>query len=116
MHGIFRSRKRRVKSFEFLNPRSSIRGTFIPLQSRAFFSFFFFLINCTEHATLEEPLEGVDFALPLFFLSFFFTSTSDRTIKDGILTAKFPINLVSRVSQLFLRLMLRYVKITRNDV
>lgn len=42
MHGIFRSRKRRVKSFEFLNPRSSIRGTFIPLQSRAFFSFFFF--------------------------------------------------------------------------
>ena len=33
---------------------------------------FFFLIDCTEHATLEDPLEGVDFAPPLFFLSFFF--------------------------------------------
>lgn len=36
------------------------------------FLFFFFLIDCTEHATLEDPLEGVDFAPPLFFLSFFF--------------------------------------------
>lgn len=33
---------------------------------------FFFLIDCTENATLEDPLEGVDFAPPLFFLSFFF--------------------------------------------
>lgn len=58
-------------NFEFHNPRSSIRGTFIPLQCRAI-SFFFFLIDCTENATLEDPLEGVDFAPPLFFLSFFF--------------------------------------------
>lgn len=55
--------------------------------------FLFFLIDCTEHATLEEPLEGVDFAPPLFFLFSF--STSERGIKEGILMAKFPINLVS---------------------
>lgn len=48
-------------------------------------------------ATLEKPLEGVDF--PSLVLSF--TSTSDRGIKEGILTARFPINLVSHVPQLF---------------
>lgn len=56
-----------------------------------------FLFDWLHRATLEKPLEGVDF--PSLVLSF--TSTSDRGIKEGILTARFPINLVSHVPQLF---------------
>lgn len=59
-------------SFEFLNPRSSIRGTFIPLQCRAI-SFFFFWLTAPSMPPSKTRSKGWILRLPCsFFLSFFY--------------------------------------------